>query len=221
MAVSDIIEPVDEWRAFKIRKEPDGYLYVYRRLFYAWTPDITSVPFSEWIEFANVDSTAGHLHNEDVWLANDGAAHLLWIEQTLDPQLRKRFFPKEKLAISLEHAIVRNGQIVSRETLIQWEQGKQGQVPIWARFQATPEGRLFVFYSSYGRGLFPVPPSNWLMELLPDGTPSASLRVDLDRPFTRFVTASERSGSPRSRTLDVLGTCSDKPELHYARIRLY
>ncbi|MBM3495594.1 MAG: hypothetical protein FJX72_14920, partial [Armatimonadetes bacterium] len=41
LAISDIIEPIPEWRAFKKQLTGNDWDYEFRRLFYAWTPDIS------------------------------------------------------------------------------------------------------------------------------------------------------------------------------------
>jgi hypothetical protein len=58
------------------------------------------------------------------------------------------------------------------------------------------------------------------MEILPDGRPGKMVKVALAHPFTTFMTATERGGSPPSNTLEVLGDASGRPGLSYARIRL-
>jgi hypothetical protein len=46
MAISDILEPVPEYRQYKAEQDKNAFLYVFRRLYYAWTPDISSTSFS-------------------------------------------------------------------------------------------------------------------------------------------------------------------------------
>ncbi|MEM4244322.1 MAG: MGMT family protein [Candidatus Bathyarchaeia archaeon] len=54
LAIGDIVEPVDEWRNYKFEKTGSGWDYVFRRLFYTWTPDIRKYNFSEPIEVDNL-----------------------------------------------------------------------------------------------------------------------------------------------------------------------
>ena len=56
------------------------------------------------------------------------------------------------------------------------------------------------------------------MELLPEGIPSQPVPVPLAQPLGAFFTATERSGSPPSDILDVLGEKGHT--LRYARIRI-
>lgn len=220
-AVSDIVEPVKEWREHKFALTQREWDYVFRRLYYAWTPDITAQPFGPWVEIANYERTAGHLHNLDVWVAHDGAAHLLWREVSLDVRLRERFFPDAVLTVSLEHGIVREGQLVYRQTLLKGGEGLPGEIVAWGRFQATPEGRLFVFYSVARGEDWHGAHENYLMEILPDGGHGVLVKVELTRPFIpMFMTATERAGSPPSTIMDVLGWTSRELVIRYARVKL-
>jgi hypothetical protein len=222
LAISDIIEPVRAWRAYKRELTGREWDYDFRRLFYTWTPNISTTPFSEWTEIASRDKTAGHIDNLDIWLAPDGAAHLLWRETSLDARLREKFFPGERLTHSLEHCIVRSGKVVARDTLVKAGEGESNEIPGVARFHATSAGRLFAFYYCGGTDASGKPLSeNRIMEILPGGTHSPPVKVPLAHPFTSFMTASERSGSPPSATLDVLGESPDQQRtIRYARIRL-
>jgi hypothetical protein len=47
LAISDIIEPVPAWRRYKRELTKQQWDYDFRRLFFTWTPDITTTPFSE------------------------------------------------------------------------------------------------------------------------------------------------------------------------------
>jgi hypothetical protein len=62
---------------------------------------------------------------------------------------------------------------------------------------------------------------NRIMEILPDGSVTAPVRLPLARPFTSFFTTTERAGSPRSRTLELLGPgAGGGNTIRYARVRL-
>lgn len=223
LGVSDIVEPNRAWRAAKREITGQAWDYDFRRLFYAWCPDITTGQFSQWTEIASCEETCGWLQPCDLWVAPDGAAHLLWTERALDERLRERFYPEAKQSHSLEYAIVRQGQVVFRRTLLRGGEGQgSGEVPGFAHFQATPSGRLFVFYFIQGTGpdgrYFA---ENRLMELYPDGTGGPQVAVPLQTPLSSFFTASERAGCPPSRCIEVLGQpAGGANEIHYVRIEL-
>lgn len=223
MAISDIIEPVKAWREYKLElNNGRTWDYDFRRLFYVWTPDIASEPFSEWIEIASREKTAGHITNLDISVDQSGRAHLLWLDQSVwNPKVRDKFFPEVPITYSLETCVVDRGQVVQRTTIAEGGEGKSSVIPGYARFQKTPDGRLFVFYycsgaDETGKGIA----ENRVVELLPDGTVGTPVRVPLQAPFTSFMTATERGGSPPSDVLEVLGQASGMPGLTYARINL-
>jgi len=223
LAISDIIEPVKAWREYKLElNKGRTWDYDFRRLFYAWTPDITTEPFGEWTEIASREKTAGHITNLDMWIDGQGRAHLLWLDQSLwDTRLREKFFPGVPLTYSLEHCIVNRGEVVRRTTLAKGGEGESSEIPGYARLHATPDGRLFVFYycsgaSEQGQGIS----ENRVMEIYADGGHGDPVRVPMQAPFTSFMTATERGGSPPSNALEILGSVSGRPGLSYARINL-
>lgn len=219
--VSDIVEPYQNWREYKKQLTGRDWDYDFRRLFYTWTPDIAAGKFGAWVEIASRDKTCGWISPCDLWVAPDGAAHLLWVERALDERLREKFFPDARQSYQLNYAVVRGGAVVRRRSLVQ--AGEGGEVPAAARFQVTPENRLFVFYYVHGSGGAGRRVSeNRLLEVYPDGTCSLGVRVPLAGPFTRYFTATIRAGSPPSRTLEVLGHRAGSPLImSYARIRLW
>jgi hypothetical protein len=219
--VSDIFEPRTDWHAEKERITGQHWDYDFRRLFYTWTPDITTDGFRPWIEVASRDATCGWLSPADLWLGPDGNAHLLWIERAIDERLREKFYPGARQSHRLIHAIVRDGKIVSRETLLESTEDHPGLVASAARFQGAPDGRLFIFLHVSGRDTDGRSVAeNRLMELQPAGG-RPMVTAPLQHPFTSFFTATVRAGSPPSSTLDLLGTCADKPNtVRYARLKL-
>ena len=220
--VSDILEPHAKWREFKKQLTGKDWDYDFRRLFFTWTPDVTTGQFRDWIEIASRDKTAGWLFPADLWVSPGGEVHLLWTERAIDERLRQKFFPEAKQLHALNHAVVRDGKVISLRTLAQGGEGLSGEIPSAGRFQVTPDDRLFVFYyvggtDAAGKRLS----ENRLMELRSDGAASESVRVPLKVPFTSFFTATVRAGSPPSNTLELLGQRAGQPlAIAYARISL-
>ncbi|MFH1267524.1 MAG: hypothetical protein ABIK89_17515, partial [Planctomycetota bacterium] len=193
--VSDIVEPYDKWRAYKQKITGRGWDYDFRRLFYAWTPDVATAEFHEWVEIASRDKTCGWIFPCDLWADDDGNAHILWSERALDTRLREEFFPDEKQSHALNYAVVREGEVVRRHTLLLAEEGGANEIAGAARFQVTPEGRLFVFYyvsgtDAAGNGVS----ENRLMELLAEGTPGPAVTVPMKHPMSSYFTATIRAG---------------------------
>lgn len=222
LGVSDIVEPNPEWRAFKKQLTGRDWDYDFRRLFYTWSPDITTGKFEPWVEIASREKTCGWINPGDLWVAPNGDVHILWTERALDERLRPKFFPDARQSHSLNYAVLRKGAILTRHTLLAAEEGKWNQIPGRGRFLVAPDNRLFVFF--YVSGLDATGKrvsENRLLEILPDGSITGSDRVPLKKPFTDFFTATTRAGSPPSKTLEVLGTQQGSGNaISYARIRI-
>ncbi len=223
VGVSDIIEPNKAWREFKRELTGQQWDYDFRRLFYTWTRDITKEPFAEWVEIASRDKTCGWVSPGDLWLAPNGDVHLLWSERAIDERLRAKFFPDAKQSHTLNYAVVRDGKVVRRRTLMESTEDKPGVVGSAGRFHATPDNRLFVVcYASGteagGKGVA----ENRIMEILPDGSTGKPVRLPLAKPFTSYFTTTVRGGSPPSRTLEMLGTRAGSGNtISYATVRLF
>jgi hypothetical protein len=220
--VSDIVEPYPEWRAFKKQLTGKEWDYDFRRLFYTWTRDITREKFSGWVEIASRDKTCGWLMPGDLWVAPDGAAHIVWSERALDERLRPKFFPDAMQSEALNYAVVRDGQVVLRRTLLLAEEGKPGERGSAPRFQVTPDNRLFLVFYVSGTDREGKPVSeNRLMELLPGGGAGPQVRIPFTKPFVSYFTATVRGGSPPSTILEVFGNQAGQSlVMSYGRVRI-
>lgn len=222
VGVSDIIEPNQAWREFKRELTGQQWDYDFRRLFYTWTRDITKEPFAEWIEIASREKTCGWISPGDLWLAPKGDVHLLWSERALDERLRAKFFPEAKQSHSLNYAVVRDGKIVRRRTLLESTEDKPGIAGSAGRFHVTPDHRLFVVCYAYGSESGRSVAENRIMEIKSDGSVGDAARLPLAKPFTSYFMATVRAGSPASKTLELLGTRSGSGNtISYARVRLF
>jgi hypothetical protein len=220
--VSDVVEPYKAWRDFKRQLTGREWDYDFRRLFYTWTPDITSQPFHEWIEIASRDKTCGWISPGDLYLAPNGDVHLLWSERAIEERLRAKFFPEAKQQNTLNHAVIRQGKVVRRQTLEESAEEKPGIVGSDAHFKVTPKQRLFAVY--YASGVSEGGKSvseNRVREILADGSIGPAVRLPLEKPFVNFFTATVRAGSPPSGAVELLGRRSGIPmTISYARVRL-
>lgn len=220
--VSDIIEPNPQWRAYKKQLTGREWDYDFRRLFYTWSPDITAGPFEPWVEIASREQTCGWISPGDLWVDPDGRVHILWTERAIDERLREKFFPNETQSHSLNYAVIQDGKVLSRRTLLKAEEGRSNERPGRGRFHVARENRLFVFFYVSGSDTKGRPISeNRLLEILSDGSVGESVRVPLDRPFTEFFTATVRAGSAPSDKLDILGTRQGSgTTISFARIKI-
>ena len=139
MAIGDIVEPNEAWRAFKKQKTGRAWDYVFRRLFYTGTPDITRTDFSPPVEIDTAEATAGHISNLDLRVDPDGTAHLLYLKTDLTPTLRDAFFPGRPIVTTLEHVEIAGGK-VSRRTTLATGGEKARETPHYARFHVAEDG---------------------------------------------------------------------------------
>ncbi len=217
----------DTWDRVKDNRELMGRKWGsrWRRLLYTWTPDITSEPFREFVEIANTFESGGWLFPGDLWVAPDGAAHIVWFEHPIHWRLRSDHFPDIKRVLYLKYAIVRDGEITHRSTLVEGGGDLSAEIPGGTgqpRLHITPDNRLFALYYVRGKDAEGEPVNeNRMMELLPDGTHGGAVRIPLERPLTSFFTATPRAGGVPSYTIDLLGTPSGaRNTIGYARIKL-
>ena len=139
MAIGDIVEPNETWRDFKKQKTGRDWDYVFRRLFYTSTPDITRTDFAPPVEIDTVEATGGHISNLDLRVDPDGTAHLLYLKTNLSPVLRDAFFPGRPIVTTLEHVEIAGGK-VSRRTTLATGGEKARETPHYARFHVTEDG---------------------------------------------------------------------------------
>ena len=220
LAIGDIVEPDERWRGYKKERTGAEWDYVFRRLFYAWSPEVTRGDFEPPVEIDGVEATGGHIANLDLWLDLRGVAHLLYLKTNISAALRDRFFPGRRIVTTLEHAEVERGKVTRRTTLLEGGEGKP-VTPQYARFHATEDGTLRVVYAAAVRDGKGSPRlENRVIRASPRQEGDHPVRMVLDEPFATFFTATERGGSRPSDDLDLFGTGDDPATLRYAHIRL-
>jgi hypothetical protein len=220
LAVGDIVEPNEAWRAFKREKTGSSWDYVFRRLFHARNPDAARAEFEPPTEVDSVEATGGHITNLDLWIDAAGDAHLLYLKSTGKSPLRDRFFPGEAIVTTLEYATVQGGRTIHHEPLVVGGEA-HAETPLYGRFHATADGTLHAVYSVRASDGGAARLEDRLVRLSPtrDASPT---RLDLKAPFHTFFTATERGGTAASDVLDLIGPGGggDPTEIRYARIRL-
>ena len=216
LGVGDIVEPVPAWKQAKRKLTGRDWDYVFRRLFYTYTPDVVNHPFGEWIELSNRDQTAGHIRNGDLHLAADGIVHLIWTETTVDPRLRDRFFPDAQIIHTLEYLTLRAGQVQSRRTLLSHAEDEDGPIPELARFHVLEDGTILILGQFSAPGSTPI----YRCALAADELDWVDVPFSHPMPGT-FLTNTTRSGSSPSSYVDLVGMSPNNPHtLGYAQIRI-
>ena len=220
LAIGDIVEPIDEWRQYKFDKTGSGWDYVFRRLFYAYTPDVSKSSFAEPVEIDDLEATSGHIRNLDLWIDDRGMSHILYLKRSVQSALmRDKFFPDVPLTSSLEYVVMDGGEVAKRVTLLKGGEGASGEVPGNARFQVTGDGRLLVIYRCSGSDADGNSVNDMrLMQILPE-MDKKPVKIPLRENFGVFFNATERGGSPPADVIDLFGSGRNNV-LRYARVRL-
>ncbi len=218
--VSDIWEPNSAWRDYKFDLTGQKWDFEFRRMFYTWSDDITKGQFKPWVEVASREDTCGWLFPADLWVARRGLVHVLWTERAIDERLREKFFPDTRQSHALNYAILDKGKVIFRAPVVQVEEGESEVIPIYGRFHITPDEKIYIFYSlahkdaKYDEEAI----ENRIVEVKGNGVFSEPIVLDMDTPIQKFFTATPRSGSAPSQTLDVLGLVGNT--MRYARIKV-
>jgi len=221
MAIGDIVEPVAEWRKLKYEKLKRDWDYVFRRLFYTYTDNIRSTGFCAPIEIDTVEKTCGHIRNLDMYIDQTGAVHLLYTKQPHQYEfIRDKYFPGEAMTAYMEHVIVKDGKVLSRQTLAERTAGPNGFEPSFGRFHINAARELYVIAAGTsvenGQRIY----GNFLCRIPTDKNKPKYERIDLKHPFGNFFTNTPRGGSKPSDIIDIFGTADDSPNLRYARIHI-
>ena len=237
VAVSDVVEPNAEWRAFKKEVTGREWDYDVRQLFFTWTPDITHVDFSPPLTFASRDDTAGFLLANDMWVAPDGDVHVVYVDRNVwHAFLRDRFFPGLPITVALRYCRIRQGLVVERRTLVECvedrttsAQGAKGKEVVTFRsghlwvssavLHATPDGRLFVLYHAAAQGGSPEATGNYVLPLYPPST-QPPVKLPLRHPIKQLFAATQRLGTPASDVIDIYGIGAEEGVIRYAQVRL-
>ncbi len=222
MAIGDVVEPIEAWRQLKAEKTGNSWDYVFRRLFYTYTPDIAGTAFAKPIEIDTAEKTCGAISNWDLHVDAAGAAHLLYLRASHQYDfIRDRFFPGEPMTTELVHAVVKSGAVAARRTLLAWSPGGQGATVNSARFYVTPDGAVYVVAAGTDLDGGARPGfGNFIALLPPEGENIAFTRLAMQHPLRAFAVGTMRGGSRPSPFVDLLGSSDDSLNLRYAQIRL-
>ncbi len=209
VSVSDIFEPNLDWRAYKREILKKDWDYDFRQLFFTYTPDITQTDFSAPLTIASVDETAGHIRNMDLWIAENGDVHVLYIIRNIWRNcIKDKYFPDTPITVSLKHCIINNGKVRRRRTLFECSEIIGEKEFLWkgilinyAAFHVTALGELFVIMHLKSRELS----GNYIFRLSESISPELQ-KIELVFPIEAFFLASPRLGTVPSDTIDLFGT---------------
>ncbi len=213
LAIGDIVEPVETWRQYKFEQTKQAWDYVFRRLFYTWTPDLRTIPFQEPVEVDSVDATGGSIMNQDLWTAADGEAWILYTRREVQSALlRDKFFPDKSILPALYLARI-SGNTVTHKTVLLPE--NENASVSQARFHITPDGAVYVVLHLTGTDS-----GVKLLRLLPEDPARTLIPVSLSHPLAAFCLAGIRAGNAPSNIIDLFGSTGDTV-YRYAAIRIH
>jgi len=226
VAVSDIMEPVPEWREAKYEVLQRRHDYAFRHIYYARSPDVLNEGFGEQLVIDSVADRPGIMRNLDLLIDPSGTAHILYLKKRFQYGfLRDQFFPDDSLGVSIGYAQVRDGKVVARHDLIEGNMELEGSdapdrlEPTWGRLHQLQDGRLIAIISvdeSDGRAMR-------ILELDQNGRPDGSIEIPLQQPMGAvFFTNTIRGGSMPSNTIDLLEMTwgKDHHEIRYAEVEI-
>ena len=195
-----------------------------RRLHYAWTPDITTSPFTTWTVVADTMDDGGTLTLGDSWIGADGRVHVVWQQDPIHPKLRDVHFPDIKRDWRLWYGILKQGKVLEKRALFCGGETTGPLQPTGRpRFHITPDQTLYILYSITGTTPATRAQSgSYAVRVEADGSISDAVRIPLQRPLTgTFFTATPRSGNRLSEAADLLidDITNGKSVARYARIR--
>ncbi len=156
LAIGDIVEPNKQWQKLKYEKLNRKWDYVFRRLFYTYSPDIEKTPFSKPLEIDSVEKTGGHITNLDLYIDASGTSHILYIKRPHQYGfLRDKYFPNEPMTVSLEYMQIKHGKITERRTIAKSAPGNTKELsPSYGRFHVNSKSNLWVIASGTLDGAF-------------------------------------------------------------------
>ncbi len=205
MGVSDVVEPNAEWRDFKRKLTGKEWDYVFRNLYYTWTPDITSVPFQPWLEVASREETAGRIVPGDLWLAPDGAIHAVWEETAIDDRLREALFTDRTQKRSINYAKIMNGKIISTSDLFIFKKTRDGIAAHWPRIKSIADKDMFVLVYVDGIGSDGEKISRNDLLKVENGNLVSSINIPVEEPLSIYVISTPRAGGSDDKKLDIFG----------------
>ena len=200
-----------------------------RKLHYAWTPDVKTEPFSDWILVDHTMEDGGTVGMGDSWLAPDGRLHLVWQKGPIHARLRDLYFPDIQRDWYLCYGILKDGKMLAKRVLLA---GGETTGPLrptgyigHPRFHIAPDHTLYIHILCNLVGTTPetrAQTGTYALRIESDGSVSAPVRIPLSRPITgAFFTATPRAGNRLTEAADLLiaDTRDGKPVASYARIR--
>jgi hypothetical protein len=225
--------PINIWNRIEPSKTEtwgrDKWGWRMRKLHYAWTPDINTKPFTEWIVLDDTMDDGGTVGLGDSWLAPNGRLHVVWQKEPINPRLRDTHFPDIKRDWRMCYGVWKDGKMLEKRVLLA---GGETTGPLrptgyigHPRFHITPDHTIYVLCNLVGATPeTKLQTGTYAIRIGADGADSVPVRIPLRRRITgSFFTATPRAGNRLTEAADLLiaDTVEDKSAARYARIRFH
>ncbi len=223
--------PLNIWNRIDPRNREtwgrDAWGWRMRKLHYAWTPDIKTQPFSEWIVIDDTMDDGGTVGMGDSWLAPDGRLHLVWQREPINAKLREMHFPDIQRDWQVCYGVLAQGKLISKRVILA---GGETAGPVCPRgyighprFHITPDYTIYILCNLVGTTPETASQTGtYALRIERDGTVTEPVPIPLTRPISdAFFTATPRAGNQLTEAADLLiaDTVNGTPVARYARIQ--
>jgi len=218
LAVSDIIEQNEEWRKYKKEQTGNDWDYDFRILYYSYAGDIRNGTFGKPVVVASADETCGQARPIDIYIDDNGDAHLLYyIRNVWHTFMRDKFFPDLQLRASFGYCRMSGGKIVEQYDIDGGKETERGKIGDFnGFFHVSKDKKLRVFYSR-NNVRDENRPDGWHMTEITDSGMTNPVKIP-DLGVRSCFNVKPRMGAEPSDIADIYG--ADGGEIKYVRITL-
>lgn len=217
LSVSDIVEPVQEWKDYKYQVTGRSWDYDFRTIYYAYSDDIRSSDFLEPIVIDSSEETCGKAFGLDIFVDEAGRAHLLYTMRNIwHSFMRDKFFPDLPLLSAIKYCIVEKGSVIFRRTIDETSilKDEQDSSDYTGFFYETESGAPGVVFRRCNSGDEERANGWYLANNIHDESMSVQLLPGVE--ITDGFNGKRRNGSDLSGSIDIYGITKD--EIRYVRI---
>jgi len=194
--------------------------WAFRRLMYTWSTNLRDSPLKPWVELDRVEQYGGQVQPLDIYLDDDHRVHILWYRESMDGGLQNAFWSDIPITYELKYGIIEKGVLIHTQTLLYYDnrEGRFGEYPVKARFQITPENRIFVIFGA-GGSVYSLHGYRFRLTEITGCTHTEPVTLWTSEYFIfNFQNTSVRSGSPKSRIANL--ALWQGGQVRYLRIRV-
>lgn len=216
--VSDVIEPVLEWKEYKQEITGKKWDYDFRNLYYIYSNDIYRDGLSDAMIIDSREETCGYMFNLDICVDDSGQCHMLYKSKSIWHEfIRDKFFPDVDFDAALHYCKIKDGKIIEQKIIdkeTELTDRKNVDTNYQAAFHEGKDGRIQILMNknnSNGTGKYT---DGWY---LLDSDMNAK-RLDIGAEPGAFHSAKSRLGNMDKDHIDIL--MREKDMIKYIGIEL-